>query len=80
MLADQQRPFHVGSMWARSLDGALVGTFTLRCLYWQDTGNSEGVRAKCLEGQGDLVNRLIIGVTRVTIWVIGVTNLLTKSP
>ena len=33
-----------------------------------------------LEGQGDLVSGLIMGITRVTIWVIGVINLLTKSP
>ena len=33
-----------------------------------------------LEGQGDLVNRLIMGITRVTIRVIGVINLLTNSP
>ena len=33
-----------------------------------------------LEGQGDLVSRLIIGIIRVTIWVIGVINPLTKSP
>ena len=33
-----------------------------------------------LEGQGDLVNGLIMGITRVTIWAIGVINLLTKSP
>ena len=33
-----------------------------------------------LEGQGDLVSRLIRGMTRVTIWVIVVVNLLTKSP
>ena len=33
-----------------------------------------------LEGQGDLVSRLIMGITRVTIWVIGVINLLTKFP
>ena len=33
-----------------------------------------------LEGQGDLVNRLIMGIIRVTIWVIGVINLLTKYP
>ena len=33
-----------------------------------------------LEGQGDLVSRLILGITRVTIWVTGVINLLTKSP
>ena len=33
-----------------------------------------------LEGQGDLISRLIMGKIRVTIWVIGVINLLTKSP
>ena len=33
-----------------------------------------------LEGQGDLVGRLIMGIIRVTIWVIGVINLHTKSP
>ena len=32
-----------------------------------------------LEGQGDLVSRLIMGIFRVTIWDIGVINLLTKS-
>ena len=33
-----------------------------------------------LEGQGDLVSRLIMGINRVTIWVIGVIDRLTKSP
>ena len=33
-----------------------------------------------LEGQGDVVNRLIIRRTRVTEWVIGIIDLLTKSP
>ena len=33
-----------------------------------------------LEGHGDLVSGLVIRITRVTIWVIGVINLLTKSP
>ena len=33
-----------------------------------------------LEGQGDLVTRLLMGISRVTIWVIGVINLLIKSP
>ena len=33
-----------------------------------------------LEGQGGLVSRLIRGITRVTIWVLGVITLLTKSP
>ena len=31
-------------------------------------------------GSGDLVSRLIMGIIRVTIWVIGVINLVTKSP
>ena len=33
-----------------------------------------------LEGHGDLVSRLIMEISGVTIWVIGVINLLTKSP
>ena len=33
-----------------------------------------------LGGQGDLVSRLIMGITRGTIWVMGVISLLTKSP
>ena len=33
-----------------------------------------------LEGQEDLVSRLIIGISRVPLWVMGVINLLTKSP
>ena len=33
-----------------------------------------------LEGQGDSISRLVMGIARVTIWVIGVINLLTKSP
>ena len=33
-----------------------------------------------LEVQGDLVSRLILGISRVTIWVMGVIKLLTKSP
>ena len=33
-----------------------------------------------LEGQGDLISRSIMGIFRVTIWVIGVINLVTKSP
>ena len=38
-----------------------------------------GLRAY-LEGQGDLVTRLIMGIIGVTVWVLGVINLLTKSP
>ena len=33
-----------------------------------------------LGGSGDLVTRLIMGIIEVTIWVIRVINLLTKSP
>ena len=33
-----------------------------------------------LEGQGDLVSSLIIGIIRVAIWTRGVINLLTESP
>ena len=33
-----------------------------------------------LEGHGDLVNGLIMGIIGVSIWLIGVINLLTKSP
>ena len=40
--------------------------------------NSVGI--SCLEGQGDLISRLIMGIIRVTIWVIVVINLLTKFP
>ena len=32
------------------------------------------------EGQGDLVTGLIMGIIGVSIWVIGVITLLTKSP
>ena len=33
-----------------------------------------------LEGHGDLITRIIMGIIGVTIWVIGVINLLSKSP
>ena len=33
-----------------------------------------------LEGHGDLVSRVVIGVTGVIIWLMGVINLLSKSP
>ena len=33
-----------------------------------------------LEGKGDLGSRLVMGIIGVTVWVIGVINLLTKSP
>ena len=34
----------------------------------------------CLEGQGDVVSMLIKGIIGVTIWVLMVIDLLTKSP
>ena len=40
----------------------------------------EVVQHQQLGGSGDLVSRLIMGIFKVTIWVIGVINLLTKSP
>ena len=33
-----------------------------------------------LEGQGDLVSRLIMGIIGVIIWLLGVINPFTKSP
>ena len=33
-----------------------------------------------LEGHGDLLHGLKMGIIGVTIWLIGVTNLFTKSP
>ena len=33
-----------------------------------------------LGGHGDLVSRLIMGITGVMIWLMGVMNLTTKSP
>ena len=59
-----------------------TGCQLFRCLHCkpqQPAESHEGFRA-CLEAQGDLVSRLIMGITRVTIGFIGVINLLTKSP
>ena len=42
--------------------------------------SQEALKRIYLEGHGDLVSRLIIRITRVTTWVFGVMNLLTKSP
>ena len=33
-----------------------------------------------LEGQGDLVSRLIVWTNRVTVWIRGIINLFTKFP
>ena len=38
------------------------------------------VEVRVLGGQGDLISRLIMGIIGVAIRVIGVINLLTKSP
>ena len=38
------------------------------------------IRSYCLEGHRDLVSGLIMGIAGVIIWLIGVLNLLTKSP
>ena len=38
----------------------------------------KGFRVGGLEGQGDLVSRLIVRIIRVTLWVTAVINLLTK--
>ena len=50
-------------------------------LYGYSAAERASISSRCyLEGQGDLVSRVITRITRVTIWVIGVINLLTKSP
>ena len=46
--------------------GSLPCTLTLRILTWG--------------GQGDLTGRLMLGIVGVILWVIGIINLLTKSP
>ena len=38
-----------------------------------------GIIVYYLEGQGDSVKGLIMGISRVTMWVMGVISLLTKS-
>ena len=38
------------------------------------------VRTPYLDSHGDLVSRLIIGIIGIIIWVIGLFNILTKSP
>ena len=44
-----------------------------------ETTKSKAPTLPYLEGQEDLASRLILGITGVTIWLIGVINLLTKS-
>ena len=46
----------------------------------QSHANESPAQMEYLEGQEDLVSGLIRRITRVTIWVIGVIKLLTKSP
>ena len=36
--------------------------------------------ASFLEGRGDLVSSSVMGIIRVTTWVLEVVNLITKSP
>ena len=38
------------------------------------------IRPPFLEGHGDLVNTLMMGIIGAIFWLIGVINLLTKSP
>ena len=42
-----------------------------------DTGRGVG---RYLEGQGDLVSMLIVGITGVILWLIGVISVLTLEP
>ena len=62
--------------------GSNCGTPNIRCRYttYAHKGVHNFENNPNLGGQGDLVSRLIMGINGVTIWVIGVTNLLTKSP
>ena len=50
------------------------------CHCWNQTTSIKFLSTASLGGQGDLVSRLIREITKVTIWVIGVINLVTKSP
>ena len=46
----------------------------------RSTKTSSSYSMPCLGGQGDLVSRLIHWINEITIWAIGVIDLLTKSP
>ena len=46
----------------------------------QEIRSSDVPLVQYLGGHGDLVCGLIMGIARVTTWVIGDINLLTKSP
>ena len=50
------------------------------CIHVMQGALWESMSDGYLGGQGDLVSGLIRGITGVTIWVIGVINLPTKSP
>ena len=67
--------FPVGRFHQRDLPNKTEKSYSWLQVLHKGTPNSG-----YLEGQGDLVNGLIRGITRVTIWVIGVSDLLTKSP
>ena len=64
----------------------ILGTWTLRGSFCSSEKRSRHPGRTCkqrlgyLDRQGDLVSRLLMGITGVTIWVIGVLNLLAKSP
>ena len=66
-----------------SLDNGPCGSAWLQFLWsgWtSEVGHPLGVWQILLDGHGDLVSRLIIGIIGVIIWLIGLINLLTKSP
>ena len=54
-----------------------------QCRRARPTWQAPVARKRCfrtcyLEGQGDWAGRLLVGITRITVWVIGVINLPTK--
>ena len=69
---------HVREVDVHGSEVANVGDQPLRILVSQAGVTLEDSRRIYLEGQGDLVSILIRGITGVTIWVIGVINLLPK--
>ena len=70
----QTRPQHTSTVESRAIGQTTPSVFWHAPeLYSHDFG-------PYLEGQGDIVSGLILGISRVIIWVIGVINLLSKSP
>ena len=70
------KPDYWGPWTLRELPGPYISSRFVFVLHFHGGLNPK----PHLEGQGDLVSRLMIRIIRVTIWVIGVINLLTKSP